>query len=135
MKKYFNLWCCIQNSMPCKAFTYYFWKSTWIYKKIWWNQISSVILFWWKIWKKKYEKISKECIICHYWYFLNKGFRFQLTVCKGCYDILIMSTNINSIAILNILGVDYCSIIVGITKNDSKNLIRNAALNEKSGSL
>ena len=46
-----------------------------------------------------------------------------------------MSTNINGIAILNILGVDYDSIIVGITKNDSKNVIRNAALNEKCGSL
>ena len=19
----------------------------------------------------------KECVICHYWYFLNKGFKFQ----------------------------------------------------------
>ena len=21
--------------------------------------------------------INKECHICHYWYFLNKGFKFQ----------------------------------------------------------
>ena len=29
---------------------------------------------------------SKECDICHYWYFLNKGFKFQPNVYNGCYD-------------------------------------------------
>ena len=31
---------------------------------------------------------SKGCIICHYWYFLNKEFRFQPTICSGCHDVL-----------------------------------------------
>ena len=30
---------------------------------------------------------SKECDICHYWYFLNKGFNFQPHVCNGCHDL------------------------------------------------
>ena len=25
---------------------------------------------------------SKECDICHYWYFLNKRFKFQRDVCS-----------------------------------------------------
>ena len=25
---------------------------------------------------------SKDCDICHYWYFLNKGFKFQPNVCN-----------------------------------------------------
>ena len=25
---------------------------------------------------------SKECDICHYWHFLNKGFKFQPIVCN-----------------------------------------------------
>ena len=25
---------------------------------------------------------SKECKICHYWYFLDKGFKFRLNVCN-----------------------------------------------------
>ena len=29
---------------------------------------------------------SKECDICHYWYFLNKGFKFQPNVYNGCHD-------------------------------------------------
>ena len=26
---------------------------------------------------------SKECLICHYWFF-NHGFKFQDCVCNGC---------------------------------------------------
>ena len=32
---------------------------------------------------------SKEHDICHNWYFLNKGFKFQPYVCNRCYDLLI----------------------------------------------
>ena len=44
---------------------------------------------------------SKKCAICHIWYFLNKGFKFQLDVSNRCHDLLIMSTNFISIAIFN----------------------------------
>ena len=32
---------------------------------------------------------SKKWDICHYWYFLNKGFKFQPYVCNRCHDLLI----------------------------------------------
>ena len=38
---------------------------------------------------------SKGCVICHYWYFLNKGFKFQLHFCNG---LLMISINLNNIA-------------------------------------
>ena len=38
---------------------------------------------------------SKECDICHYWYFLNKGFKFQPNVCNRCHDLLVMMNNGN----------------------------------------
>ena len=44
---------------------------------------------------------SKESDICHYWYFLDKGFKFQPDVCNGCNDVLMMSVNVNDIAVLN----------------------------------
>ena len=37
---------------------------------------------------------SKECNICHYWYFLDKDFKFQPNVCNGCYDLLMMFINL-----------------------------------------
>ena len=45
---------------------------------------------------------STECDICHYWYFLNKGFKFQPNICNRCHDLLMMSINLSDIAMLNI---------------------------------
>ena len=51
---------------------------------------------------------SKECDICHYWYFSNYSFKFQPNVCNRCHNLLMMSMSLNDIAILNIKGSDYC---------------------------
>ena len=32
-----------------------------------------------------FHAVSRECIICHYWYILNINFRFQQDVCDGCH--------------------------------------------------
>ena len=45
---------------------------------------------------------SKECNIYLYWYCLDKGLRFQPNACNGCHDLLMMSMNLNHIAILGI---------------------------------
>ena len=31
---------------------------------------------------------SKECTLCHYWYFENIGYKFELNVCNKCLDVL-----------------------------------------------
>ena len=78
---------------------------------------------------------SKECDVCHYWYFLNYSFKFQPNVCNRCHDLLMMSMNLSDIAILNIKGSDYCCIISLISKNEAIILMQNADLIEKSGTL
>ena len=67
---------------------------------------------------------SKECDICCYWHFLDKGFKFEPDVWNGCYDILMMSVNLINIAILNIWNVDYRCIINGISKSQAVNLLQ-----------
>ena len=66
-----------------------------------------------------------ECGICHYWYFLNRGFKFQPNVCNKCYDLLMMPMKLCDIAILNIKNADYCCII---SKIGNINLMQNANL-------
>ena len=61
---------------------------------------------------------SKECNVFHYWYFINKGFKFEPNVCNGYQDPLLMSVNFNDIAILNVRGIDYCCIINEISKSE-----------------
>ena len=34
--------------------------------------------------------VSKECDICHYWYFSNKVFKFQTYVCNRYHDLLMI---------------------------------------------
>ena len=78
---------------------------------------------------------SKECDICHYWYFLNYSFKFQPNVCNRCHDLLMMSMNLSDIAILNIKGSDYHCIISLISKTKAIKILQNADLTEKSGTL
>ena len=66
---------------------------------------------------------SKECDICHYWYFLKKGFKFQPNVCSRCHDLLMMSMNLSDIAILNSKGSDYRCLIRLMSKNEAVNLM------------
>ena len=70
---------------------------------------------------------SKECDICHYWYFLNYSIKFQPNIWDRFYDLLRLSMNLSDIAILNIKGSDYCCIISLINKNEAMNLMQNNA--------
>ena len=36
----------------------------------------------------KKTSASKECNICHYWYFLNYSFKFQPNVYNRCHGLL-----------------------------------------------
>ena len=74
---------------------------------------------------------SKECNICHYWYFLSKGFKFQQSICNGCYDVLMMSMSLSNIAVLNNKIADYCCIITGISKSEAITLLQNIDLTEE----
>ena len=73
---------------------------------------------------------SKECDICHYWYFLCYTFKFQPNVCNRCHDLL-MFMNLRDITMLNIKGSDYCYIISLISKNEAINLMQNSDLTKK----
>ena len=78
---------------------------------------------------------SKECDVCHYWYFLYFSFKFQPSVCNRYHGLLMMSLSLSDIAILNIKGSDDRCIIGLISKNEAINLMQNADLTEKSGTL
>ena len=50
---------------------------------------------------------SKECMICHYWYFKGIDFKFQPYACNGCHNLLMMVHDLDDYMILNIKDVDY----------------------------
>ena len=71
---------------------------------------------------------SKECII-----FLDKGFKFQPSVCNRRHDVVMMLMNLRNCYFKYLWC--YCCIIFGISKCEAINLLKNADLNEKSGPL
>ena len=78
---------------------------------------------------------SKECDICHYWYFLHKIFRHEPYLCNGCHDLMQKAMNFNDVAIVSVKGSDYRIHFWYMSKNDAINIMKNSNLNEKSGSL
>ena len=55
--------------------------------------------------------------------FFKKRFKFQANICQGSHDLLTMSLKLSDIAILNIKGADYCSIINRSGKSKDINVI------------
>ena len=45
---------------------------------------------------------SKECVICHYQYFLDLIDTYEPEVCNRCHDILMIPYELENIAILNV---------------------------------
>ena len=78
---------------------------------------------------------SKECDVSHYWHFLNYSFKFQTNVCNRCHNLLMISLDFSDTVILNITGSHYRFIISLISKNEAMNLLQDADLTEKSGTL
>ena len=75
---------------------------------------------------------SKECMLCHYSYFKDVSYKFQLYVCKGCHAVPMMAYELKNIAILTAKGADYSCILGGISKNDAIDRLNNSVLEDKS---
>ena len=74
---------------------------------------------------------SKECLLCHYWYFKDVGFKFELHVRNKCQNVLMTAYELKNIAILTVKGVDYRCILWGISKNEAVNRSNNSVLEDK----
>ena len=78
---------------------------------------------------------SKECVICHYWYFLDKNFNYEPYLCNGCHDLMQKAMHFDDVAIVFIKG-NYCRIHFWyMSKNDAITLMTNSNLKDKNGVL
>ena len=76
---------------------------------------------------------SKECDICHYWYF-SLVFYDQYH-CNGCHDLMQKAMNFNDVAIVSIEGNDYRIHFWYMSKDDAISIMKDSDLNETSGLL
>ena len=61
---------------------------------------------------------SKECELCHYWFFKDIGFKFEERVCNRCHDILTMAYSLKNVAILSAKGATFRCLLMVISKNE-----------------
>ena len=75
---------------------------------------------------------SKECMFCHYWYFLDKNFSYGPYLCDGCYNI---AQNIKNIAIVYVKKSAYRIYFLYMSKHEAKKWMNNSNLIDKKGVL
>ena len=63
--------------------------------------------------------------------FFNQEFKYQDSVCNGCYDLTILYLNISDIPSISVKNVDYCCIIHNISKSEAINLLENSVLEDR----
>ena len=78
---------------------------------------------------------SKECMLCHYWYFLDNNFSCQPFLCDGCYDITRKSKDFKNITIIHIKNSAYRIYFTHMSKREAKKLMNNSNLIYKKGVL
>ena len=74
---------------------------------------------------------SKECMLCHYWYFNDVGFKFEPHVSNKCHNVLMTAYELKNIAKLNVKGVDFRCIFWGIKMVEAVNRLNNSVLEDK----
>ena len=78
---------------------------------------------------------SKECMLCHYWYFLDKNFSNGPYLCNGCYNIMQKPIDFKNIAIVHIRKNAYRINFLYRNKHKAKILMTNSNLIYKKGVL
>ena len=79
--------------------------------------------------------LSKECDICHYWYFKDIGFKYEPYLCNGSHDLMQNSMSFNNVAITCDRGSAYRIHFGHISKDDAINIMNGSNLIDKRGIL
>ena len=84
---------------------------------------------------KKFKVTSRECSLCKFYYFLEKNFSYGPYLCNGCYDMSLKVISMKHLAIINHNGNYYRVNFAFMSKKDAFNLIKNAIIKDKKGTL
>ena len=83
----------------------------------------------------KCEETSARYSLCKFYYFLDKNFSYIPFSCNGCYDMSLKAVSMQHLVIINHNGNHYLVNFAFISKKDAYNLIKNATIIYKKGTL
>ena len=78
---------------------------------------------------------SKECNICHYWYFKDTGFKYEPYLCNSCHGLMQKAISFNDVAIAYVKGSAYRIHFWYMSKDDAISIMNNSNLIDKMGVL
>ena len=87
------------------------------------------------IYINKCEENSARCSLCNFYYFLDKNFSYGPFLCNGCYDMSLKAVSMQNLTIINHNGSHYCVNFSFISNKDAYNVIKNAIIIDKKGTL
>ena len=64
---------------------------------------------------------SKECNICHFWYFL-----FEPYLCNGCHDLMQKAMKFNNVAIVSVKESDHRIHFWYMSEDEAINVMKNS---------
>ena len=69
---------------------------------------------------------SKECMLCHYWYFLHKNFSYGPYLCDDCFNFSQKSRDFKNSAIVHIKKNSYRIYLLCMSKRKAKKRMTNS---------
>ena len=78
--------------------------------------------------------MSKECDVCHYWYFKDIGFKHEPSLCNSCHDLMQKAVSYNNVAIVYVKGNAY-RIHFLYMSNGAMKIMNGSNLFDKGGTL
>ena len=75
--------------------------------------------------------LSKECNICHYWYFKDINFKYEPYLCDGWHDLMQKAMGFNNIAIVYVNKNAYRIHFWYMSKDDANNIMTGSNLVDK----
>ena len=77
------------------------------------------------------RSLSKECDVCHYWYFEHIGFTHEPYLSNGCHDLIQKAMSFNNIAILYVKESTSRLNFWYISEDDAINIMNGSDLVDK----
>ena len=72
--------------------------------------------------------LSKECDICHYWYFKDIGFKYEKYLCNGCHDLMQKAMSFSNVTIVYVKENAYRTHFLYRSKDDAINIMNGSNL-------
>ena len=78
---------------------------------------------------------SRECSLCHYYYFLDINCNYQKYLCDGCHDMSMKANSMQNVAIVYSDSNAYRINFIFMDLNEATYLLNNSNKDSKKGTL